>query len=141
MYIKPIGTNPPLAEDRIPLIKTISGDYLPITTVAKLSDGTPATDANSLLVFVLSQDRFDTSSLWTGTWNDGITSVNSQGLVRVTIAQSVLNTLRRGTYSFALRVSDKLGLKPITETWGWIQVEYEAASPCHDIPYKNVGVV
>lgn len=134
------GVNLPLDEDRIPLWKVSSGDELVLTTALKLKDGTPVSYDNSLLTFVLAQNRFSQCPFWTGTWRDGIELVDAQshpGLVRIKIPSSVGDTLRRGIYNFSIAITDKLQDHELVTLSGSMQVEYETASPQHGIPYKE----
>jgi hypothetical protein len=145
MYIKPlpIGTNPPVVEDRMPLWRVISGDDDTLTTrVYWSAEGvTPATPGNSVLRFVLAEDRFMKEPyFWEGVWHAGIEevdSINHPGLVRIKIPGRVLDTLRRGAYTFALTVSTRHGTDTRTTMRGDLLMEYEPTSPQHSIPYKD----
>jgi len=139
MYIKPIGTNPPIDEDRKPIWRAIGGDALYLTTTVTLRDGTKAIPENSILEFKLADTRFSTTFLWTGGWRNGIEIVNPMhpGLVQIHIPDSVSNVLRRGSYSFSLLASDRFGNDEYTAMIGTLIIEYEPTSPQHDIPYKD----
>jgi len=142
VYIKPlpIGTNPPLDEDRMPIWRAYGGDDLQLTTRIAKRDGTPAQPSNSRVKFELAETRFSRTPLWTAEWNDGIEEVDPQdhpGLVRVQIPQSIENTLRRGGYSFSMTVSDLFGRETTTVMIGNLLIEYEPTSPQHDIPYRD----
>ena len=142
-YIKPqpIGVTPPIAEDAMPLWRAESGDKLTLQSPIKLLDGTtPATPANSILTFVLAENRFDQIALWTGTWHNGIREVDPQnhpGLIEVFIPPEIGNRLRRGVYNFSMNVTDRLGQNPYVTLIGSLLVEYEPSSPEHNIPYKH----
>lgn len=142
MYIKarPVGTTPPLLEDRIPLWRAVSGDQLWLTTQVNLADSTPATPVNSRLKFALSETRFHFVPIWVAEWNSGIAEVNAQeqpGLVKIKIPANIASELRRGVYSFSLAVSDAFGNNTATVLIGNLLIEYEPTSPEHDIPYKS----
>lgn len=143
MFIKApevTGVNLPLDEDRIPLWKASSGDELILTTRLKLKDGTPVSYDNSILTFVLSQNRFSKEPYWTGTWRDGIELVNAHdhpGLVSIKIPKDVADLLRRGIYNFSIAITDKLQDHELVMLSGSLQIEYETASPQHSIPYKD----
>jgi hypothetical protein len=145
MYIKPqpIGVQPPSSEDAMPIWRADSGDDLVLETRATLADGeTKVTPDNSILVFVLSENRFSQVYFWTGRWHDGIEEVdpvNHPGMIRIQIPQDLANTLRRGTYNFSMNVSDKLGQDPYVTLVGTLLMEYEPSSPEHNIPYKHGG--
>ena len=140
MYIRPVGTNPPPAEDRMPVWQVISGDEWELITYAYLSDGTTPVDPdNSLLTFKLAESRFSATPFFTATWGDGIEEVEpttNPGLIRITVRQEISNTLRRGGYIFSLLVKDDDGGNAFTQMLGNLLVEYEPTSPNHDIPYK-----
>jgi len=142
MFIKPlpIGTNPPIDEDRQAIWQIISGDQWTITSMAILSNGQPACRNNSQVIFKIAEDRFATDAFWTGSWDNGIEEVDPidhPGLVRITVPVSVSNTLRRGVYSFSMTVSDRFNRNTRTAMTGNLLLEYEPTSPNHDIPYHD----
>lgn len=139
MYIKPIGTNPPLEEDRRPIWKATAGDALFLTTSAKRRDGTPVNYTNSRLVFELADTRFSTEPVWQGTWRNGIELVNLEhpGIVQIRVPDSISDILRRGSYIFSMQVADRGGDNEHTPLTGTLLIEYEATSPQHDIPYVD----
>lgn len=142
MFIKPlpIGTNPPVAEDRQAIWQVTSGDNWTLSTMAVLNNGQPASPNNSQLVFKLAEDRFSTEPFWTGRWSLGIEEVDRvdhPGLVRISIPKSVGDTLRRGVYSFSLTVADRFNKFIRTAMSGNLLLEYEPTSPQHDIPYRD----
>jgi hypothetical protein len=143
MYVKPEpalppGVNPPLEMDRKPLLHVVNGDtWLLDFTLRNPKDGTPATPKNTLVTFVLSENKF-TKTLWEGEWHSGIEpDPNVEGLVHVKIPQSVSSLLRRGVYAFSVKVSDDLNAIRETQAGGHIQVEYEPTSDLHNIPYRS----
>ena len=141
MYIKPspIGTNQPLAEDRKPIWRAVAGDALYLTTYATRHDGVPVTYENSRLLLELAETRFSTVPIWSGSWRDGIEMVNTvqSGLIQVRIPDSISDTLRRGSYTFSLAVSDRLDNDTHTAMVGTLLIEYEATSPQHNVPYNS----
>lgn len=143
MFLKtqPIGVNVPRDSDRLPIWSVISGDDWMLTTKLSVPEHPeiPLTPASSRVVFVLAQDRFSKTPLWTGQWNDGIQPVASAhpGLVSIRIPDTVAATLRRGSYAFSVSVADKFGRNRQTQLRGTLQVEYEPTSPQHNIPYRR----
>ena len=144
-YIKPIkpngpiGVNPALKEDRMPIIQVINGDswvvdadvYNPVTFE-------PATVETCKLKFALVENRFACEPFWTGTWFEGIYPDDViPGLVHIKVPQEVSSELRRGVYHFSLRVTDYLNKVTKTELTGYFQVEYEPTSDAHNIPYRG----
>lgn len=138
MYVKPqpIGVNQPNDEDRTPVFHAVSGDSFELATKVMVppSFDSPADPDNSRIEFKLSENRF-APTIWTGTWHDGVSE--SDGLVHVKIPQTVMSSLRRGSYAFSLKVSTKTGLSTRTVMTGNILVEYEPTSPIKDIPYRR----
>jgi len=143
MFIKPlpIGTNPPVDEDRLPVWQVVNGDSWVLTTKLYLEDGhTPALPETSKVTFMLSENRFSLEPFWTATWHTGIEEVdrpNNPGLVKIKIPTSVSDTLRRGAYSFSLTIANRFGKEIRTAMIGNLLVEYEPTSPNHDIPYHS----
>jgi hypothetical protein len=140
MYIAPVGANPPSDEDRQPIVRYVSGNELMINTRIALQGGSPATPGNSRVTVVLAETRFDETPIWTGTWNDGIVEVDENdhpGLVRITAPDAIAHELDRGSYQFAVHVSDRFGRSTWTPVRGTIIVEYEPGSPEHSIPYRE----
>ena len=133
-----IGLEPP--KPAKPFIwPVLSGDTNTMTAKVTLADGiTPATPANSLLTFSLAETQFCDPPIWQGTWLNGIEEVvPNSGIVKIALPAAVLDCLRRGSYMFSLRVSDKLGTNVKTLYNGSILVEYAVGGPQHDIPYKH----
>ena len=147
MYVKPlpVGVNPPLDEDRMPVWRVYGGDTAKFVTTIRLVDGAEATPLNSVLRFILSNNRFepgivDPSPIVELAWGDGIVEVDPAtrpGLVRVTLPQPVLNRLRRGPYRFSMTVTDTDTEEIYTAVVGTLLLEYEPTSPQKDIPYKD----
>ena len=144
MYIKPVGTNLPSTEDRTPVWRAVGGDALTLQTKLYLADGTtPATATNSVVTFVVAGTRFDTNLLFTGTWGDGVTSVDNDafpGLVTLEIPSTVGDTLRRGVYHFSVTVEELVDGEPRgrwTPVVGDLLLEIEPTSPEKNIPYKT----
>lgn len=139
MYIKPIGVNLVLKEDRKPIVFLVSGDSAILQTRAFLPNGGPATPTNSIIKFVLSESRFNINNLWEGTWATGIQEVTSgqPGLIKIQIPKTVTDTLRRGVYVFSLQITDTATNQTHTPVFGSLLVEYEPTSPEKNIPYKS----
>lgn len=142
MYVKPLpvppGVNPVSNDDRMPLIKVFNGDtwtvdFDLVNPVTRL----PATPGNTVVRFVLAENRF-TKSLWEGSWYSGVVpSETIPGLVHVTVPKELSSSLRRGVYSFSVQVIDDLGIRKETQAKGTFQVEYEPTSDTHNIPYRS----
>ena len=139
MYIKPIGVNPALKEDRIPVIQVINGDsWIVDLDLYNPSSNLPAYPNDTEVEFVLTENRFVKDAIWKGRWFDGVLpDENVQGLVHVKIPNEVTKNLRRGIYSFSVRVTDVLDKITKTEATGYFQVEYEPTSDIHNIPYRS----
>lgn len=143
MYVKPTpalppGVNRPLESDRTPLLHVVNGDTWTIDlTLRNPADDSPATPENSIVEFVLAENKF-TSSVWIGEWHIGVEpDENVPGLVHVRIPQSVSSSLRRGVYAFSAKVADKLNAVRETQAEGHLQVEYAPTSDLHNIPYRS----
>ena len=138
-YNGPIGVNPSLDEDRMPVIKVTNGDsWILDATVWNPATGLPATIENCRLEFALVENRFACDHLWTGTWINGIYPDDVvAGLVHIKIPKDISSELRRGTYHFSLKVTDYLDNITETELTGYFQVEYEPTSDTHNIPYRG----
>lgn len=141
MFIKPNppGVNKPLECDRMHIVKVVSGDAWKVD--AKLinpSNGMPANYRNTIVKFVLSENKFNHFPIWVGEWSKGVFEDGViPGLVHVVVPDKVVNTLRRGTYAFSLAVTDIDGRHRQTQLSGYFEVEYEPSSPVHDIPYRD----
>lgn len=132
----PIGVNPPTGEGTRPIEKVTNGDTIIIPTTPTLADGTPATPSNSVLRFVLTDQRFSECIIWEGAWRDGIEE-GENGVAIVKIPCCVSEQMRRGSFVYSMTVADKLGDCRRTVLRGSLLVEYEPTSPIHDIPYKD----
>ena len=128
--------------DRIcPVINAYNGDSISIKARCTVKDQ-PVNYANSSLTFVLLDQRFSLSELWRGTWRDGIENVDGHlGLVSVDIPARICSSLRRGSYIFSLKVSDKLGESVYTAFEGTLNIEYSPTSDIRDIPYQPSGTL
>jgi hypothetical protein len=140
--IRPIGVNTPNPDDHMPIWQVINGDDWSLNTRVYIPPAltTPATPDNSRVIFVLAQDRFSKTPIWTARWLDGILEadkVNHPGLIIVRIPDDITSTLRRGAYAFSMTVADSFGRHTVTVLTGTIQVEYEPTSPLHNIPYRR----
>lgn len=136
-YIPP-GVNPPPPFDRLPVYQAVCGDdwtldfslFNPVTKQ-------PATPSNTLITMVLTDNRFSDNAYWQGAWGAGMIPDNRlPGLVHVIIPKEVTSELRRGVYTYSVRVTDTTSAATTTTQVGYIQVEYEATSPMHNIPYR-----
>ena len=142
MYVKPLpvppGVNPAIDSDRMPVIKVFNGDTWTVdATVVNPVTRMPATPDDTIVRFVLSENRF-TKSMWEGSWNDGVEpSKTIPGLVHVRIPKEISSSLRRGIYAFSLQVADDLCVRKETQLVGHFQVEYEPTSDVHNIPYRS----
>lgn len=133
----PPGCNPPRREDRMPVLKVVSGDTWTVEARLSAADGGPASPRNSHVEFVLSENQFS-PPIWTGTWMSGIVpDENVAGLVRVRIPREATKALRRGSYMFSVRVSDLMRYSFRTQLKGNFLVEYMPTSDHHSIPYRD----
>ena len=142
MYIEssPVGANPPLQKDRMPIWKVTNGDSLILRTLVHLPNSTElATPENSTLRFVLAQSQFDRESFWEGNWRDGIEPIIDSkvkpGYVEIRIPWKVSSTLRRGSYEFSLTVTNDTTKEIETLLTAYMLMEYVPGSPIHAIPY------
>lgn len=141
MFIKPNppGANRPLECDRMHIVKVVSGDAWKID--AKLvnpSNGAPANYRNTIVKFVLSENKFNHFPIWVGEWSKGVFEDKVvPGLVHIIVPEDVAGGLRRGTYAFSVVVTDIDGLNKQTQLSGYFEVEYEPSAPVHDIPYRT----
>jgi hypothetical protein len=140
LKVEPIGTNILDDEDRMPIWKVVSGDdwLLTIKLTVPGQPRTPATPDNSKVTFVVAEDRFSTTPIYTAHWDDGVNCADkTHGLVSIRIPDAITQTLRRGAYAFSVTVSDQFNRNKATVIKGTIQVEYEPTSPQHNIPYRR----
>lgn len=137
--VNPVGVNPVLKEDRMPVVKVVNGDTW--TVDAQLYNPStlePATVDNTYVEFMLTENRFIKDPYWVGIWYEGVMPDEViPGLVHVKVPQSVSDELRRGIYAFSLRVTDYKDGVVKTELIGNFQVEYEPTSNTHNIPYRR----
>ena len=134
----PVGVNPALKQDRMPVVQVTNGDSWTLDTDVKNPvTHLPASPDNTILEFVLTENRFVKEPIWTGEWFNGVLpDDNIEGLVHVKIPKSVTKELRRGVYAFSMRVTDALHDITSTELTGHFQMEYEPTSELHNIPYR-----
>jgi hypothetical protein len=133
----PPGVNPIRNEDRMPVIKVISGDTWCVDAELIAADCGPASPENSYVEFVLAENQFS-PPIWTGEWMSGvIPDKNRMGLVHVRIPREVTRTLRRGSYMFSMRVGDRMRYSFSTQLAGNFLVEYMPTSDQHSIPYRD----
>ena len=141
MFLKnklaPPGCNPLNDEDRMSVVKVISGDTWTVDAELYAADGGPASPKNSHVEFVLSENQFS-PPIWTGEWFSGVIPDESvPGLVHVKIPRSVTMELRRGSYMFSIRVSDMMRYFFNTQLVGNFLVEYMPTSDHRSIPYRD----
>ena len=119
--------------------QVFSGDQNTLTAKLTLRDGvTPVTPDNSFVTFNLAETQFDEHTIWVGDWASGIVvKVPNSGVVDITIPSRIMNRLRRGSYMFTIRISDKLGNGSYTALNGGMLVEYTVGGPQHSIPYAH----
>lgn len=138
--IQPSGIMSPLGESgRKPIIKVTGGDSWTFTANLHVpfKKRIPASPENTYVTITLSETQFD-DALWSGEWYSGIyPDDNRPGLVAVVIPNSITKSLRRGSYTFSIRVSDLLKTQFVTEQEGSFLVEYKPTSEQHSIPYKD----
>jgi hypothetical protein len=142
MFVKgmnpvPPGVNPLRSEDRMPVLKVVSGDTWIVDARLVAADCGQASPQNSHVEFVLSENQFS-PPIWTGEWMSGVyPDEHHMGLVHVKIPRDVTKTLRRGSYMFSLRVSDRMRYSYDTQLSGYFLVEYMPTSDQHSIPYRD----
>lgn len=133
----PPGCNPLRREDRMPVLKVVSGDTWVVDAKLVAADGGPARPANSHVEFVLAENQFS-PPIWTGEWANGILpDENKAGLAHVMIPREVTKALRRGSYMFSIRVSDLMRYSFSTQLKGNFLVEYMPTSDQRSIPYRD----
>ena len=133
----PPGVNPVRNEDRMPVVKVVSGDTWSVDAELVAADCGPASPENSYIEFVLSENQFS-PPIWTGEWMSGVLpDANRKGLVHVRIPREITRTLRRGSYMFSMRVGDRMRYSCSTQLDGNFLVEYMPTSDQHSIPYRD----
>lgn len=133
----PPGCNPLRDEDRMHVVRVISGDSWNVSADIVAANGGPANPSNSCVEFVLSENQFS-PPLWTGEWFSGVLPDKYRpGLVHVRIPHDVTKTFRRGSYMFSMRVSDRMKYYFSTQLRGNFLVEYAPTSDQHSIPYRD----
>lgn len=133
----PPGVNRMDGKCRMPVLRVVSGDTWTVDAHAVTPCGCNADPSNSVVEFVLSENQFS-PPLWTGTWMSGILpDENRKGLVHVEIPRELTKALRRGSYMFSMRVSDRLGHEFRTILSGNFLVEYMPTSDQRSIPYRD----
>lgn len=135
--VGPPGCNPLRQEDRMPILRVVSGDTWVVDAELVAPDGGPASPGNCCVEFVLSENQFS-PPMWTGKWMSGIVpDENRHGLVHVKIPREITRTIRRGSYMFSMRVSDMMHYEYSTQLAGNFLVEYLPTSDQHSIPYRD----
>lgn len=142
MFVKnklpsPPGCNPLNDEDRMPVLRVVSGDTWTVDADLVAPDGGPASPNNCHVDFVLSENQFS-PPMWKGEWFSGVLPDRFRpGLVHVTIPHDFTKTIRRGSYMFSLRVSDRMRYSYDTQLAGNFLVEYMPTSDHGSIPYRD----
>lgn len=135
--LQPPGCTPLNNEDRKPIMRVVSGDTWVVSAQFVAANGAPACPKNSLVEFVLAENQFS-PPIWTGSWLDGIyPDRHRPGLAHINLPRSITKTLRRGSYMFSARVSDRLRHSFRTQLVGNFLVEYMPTSDQHSIPYRD----
>lgn len=147
MFLKPIPfTNKPRKHHRQNIIKVINGDTWVITTKVRLPsidfnpdtvEFVPASKDNSVIEFILTENRFSKKPIWKAGWEEVRVDTNTPGLIHIQIPETISSKLRRGTYAFSLKVTNLDTQVEETQLIGHLQVEYEPTSDIHDIPYRG----
>lgn len=133
----PPGCTPLRDDDRMPVLRVVSGDTWTVDAEIASASGAPATPRNSVVEFVVAENQFS-PPIWTGGWVNGVLpDKNVPWLVHVRIPRDVTKTLRRGSYMFSLRVGDVMGYEFSTQLNGHFLVEYAPTSDQHSIPYRD----
>ena len=135
----PPGVNLPSQKERLPLVKAICGDdWILNNSLFNPVTKQPAVPTNTLVTMRLTDNRFSDNVYWQGDWGHGILpDERLPGLVHVIIPKAITSRLRRGIYTYSILVTDQESGLSTTEYVGYIQVEYEATSPQHNIPYRG----
>ena len=135
--VGPPGCNPLRNEDRMPVLKVISGDSWVVDAELVAADCGPASPKNSHVEFVLSENQFS-PPIFVGAWFNGvIPDSNIAGLVHVVLPRDLTKTIRRGSYMFSMRVADKMKYSFNTQLVGNFLVEYMPTSDQRSIPYRD----
>ena len=126
----PPGVNRPQDSDRMHIVKVVSGDAWKVEArLTNPSNGMPANYRNTIVRFVLSENKFNKMPIWIGEWSKGVYEDSViPGLVHVVVPEDVASDLRRGTYAFSVVVSDIDGCNRKTELSGYFEVEYDPSS-------------
>ena len=111
------------------------GESIQFDIPVTLEDGTPATRENCTASLVLRNTQYSPTRFWQADLYDGITVI-APGILRVIVPQRIADTLRRGSFIYALTVTDKRSkLRRVYEE-GTLLIEYSATSPNPDLGYK-----
>jgi len=135
----PAGQMPLDDGDRKPIFRFVSGDTwkISVNLYNPANSSEPATPDNTVATVTVAETQFD-KALWTGEWYNGIMPDEKRpGLCYIVIPPDVTDSLRRGSYMFSVKVSDKLCSVEATEADGSFLVEYKPTSENHSIPYKD----
>lgn len=135
--IVPPGCNPLKGNVGTPVVRVVSGDTWTVDADIVSADGGPASPGNSNVEFVLAENQFS-PPIWTGVWVNGVLpDPNRPGLAHVRIPIDITKSLRRGSYMFSMRVSDRMRSSYSTQLAGYFLVEYMPTSDHRSIPYRD----
>jgi hypothetical protein len=113
------------------------GDALTLSLdIGDSPEGGPATPENSRAEFAIKLDRYAEhrhragvpATLWRAGWDSGVAPGANPGRVSVTIPERITREWPRGSYEYALAVSDRLGMRKATRAQGAVLVDATAAS-------------
>ena len=111
------------------------GESIQFDIPVTLDGDVPATRDNCTASFVLRNTQFNPTRFWQADLYDGLTVI-APGIFRVIIPKRVTDTLRRGSFIYALTATDKRSkLRRVYEE-GTLLIEYSATSPNPDLGYK-----
>lgn len=116
-----------------------AGDDIEFAVSAELAEG-PAVPGNSIIEAAVSDTRFSPTPWWTGCWRAGVealTDAGAPGLAKITLPRELTESLRRGSYTVSVRLSDRLRRAVKTVASGNITIEYEPTSPHRNIFYRD----
>jgi hypothetical protein len=110
------------------------GESVQFDVPVVLANNMPATADNCTALLTLRSPQCS-GIVWQADLYDGLTAV-SPGTIRVIVPQRIADTLRRGSFIYALTVTDKRSkLRRVYEE-GTLLIEYVTTSPNPDLGYK-----
>jgi len=132
----PFGVNSPDPADRRKIQKFFQGDAI-VLTVKVEHNGKPATKENSRVRCILKDQRFTREVLWTGTWEEGISTTAVPGVLKIKLTDALASTMRRGPFLYSIDAADPLGNDRQTIEEGTLLIDYSANAPLPDVPYRS----